>query len=259
MRTAMIAVILMLCLSAGVSLAGPLCETLVRHPELDAEIGITAEQREEMEKIFETTEKEIIESRSRMQVKRLEMERLMRSEAPDIREIRKLVNEIGDAKSSSMMAGIERKLKMRKVLSRDQMDKAKRLVRMDKARMDRRGERGFGRVERWMRDLDMPGMQGSGRHEQMMKGTKGQGMQHPGCHKQMMKGTEGQGMQHPGCHKQMMKGTEGEGMQHPGCHKHMMKGTEGEGMQHPGCHKQMMKGAEDPEGSPSATQESEDQ
>jgi Spy/CpxP family protein refolding chaperone len=195
----------------------------VRHPELDGDLEITSAQREDLEALFENTEKEIIESTGRMRIKYLEMERLMRSDDPDMREIRKLVNEIGDARSASMLAGIERNLKMREILGLEQMRKAGKLImRMGEGRGARYDQRGFDRPGRGMRDHGMPGMQRCPRYG-MMQGHGGSGMEGMGCHKDMMQGGGEAGMEGMGRHRDMMQGGEKAGKQAKDRPHRMMK------------------------------------
>jgi Spy/CpxP family protein refolding chaperone len=205
MKAIWITVVLILTVLAGIGVGDPLCGALVRHPELDGDLEITSAQREDLEALYENTEKEIIESTGRMRIKYLEMERLMRSDDPDMREIRKLVNEIGDARSASMLAGIERNLKMKEILGLEQMRKAGKLImRMGEGRGARYGERGFDRPGRDMRDHGMPGMQRCPRYG-MMQGHGGSGMEGMGCHKGMMQGAEKAGKQAKGWPHRMMK------------------------------------------------------
>ena len=120
--------LVMVVAAVGVSLGAPVCRTLVRHAELGDEVGITPDQREDLEALYADTEEQIIESRAKMKIKRLEMERLMRSDDPDMREIRELVNEIGDARSSEMLARIERDVRTKRILGPDQMKRARKTM-----------------------------------------------------------------------------------------------------------------------------------
>jgi Spy/CpxP family protein refolding chaperone len=247
-RTIAVFMVVMLVAGLGVSFGGPLCRMVVSHPELDGDLGITVEQREQLEDLYENTEKEIIEARSKLDIKHLEMERVMRSAEPDMREIRKLVTDIGDARSTSMLARIERDLKVKQILTPDQVEKAgKLMMRMGGARghrAARNGERKFG-----MSRMGMGGPRG-----RAMRGTEGSGMHGQGCKGHMMKGTEGSGMHGQGCKGHMMKGTEDSGMHGQGCKGHMMKGTEGSGMHGQGCKGHMMKGSEEPEAVPGGSE-----
>jgi Spy/CpxP family protein refolding chaperone len=188
MKTIAVSLILILTAMVSVGVGEPVCKALVRHPELDGELDITAEQREALEDLYQTTEKDIIESTGKMRVKRLEMDRLMRSPDPDIREVRKLVNEIGDARSAAVLAGIERNLKMRKILTPEQMQEARRaMTRMARKRGQHYGDRGFHRGDR-MRGGGMPGKEGPPCHGGMMHRQDRPEMEGMGRHRGMMRG-----------------------------------------------------------------------
>ena len=254
MKAILIGMVMVLLVFVGVGFGDPMCGAIVKHPEYDGDLGITSEQRQDLENLFEKTEKEIIESTGTIRVKQLEMDRLMRSDAPDIRDVRKLVNEIGDARSAVVLAGIERDIKMREILGPERMRAARKMVmRMGEGRQMRFGQRG-------MRDRGIPGMNraprcgrmgmrggeagmpGMGCHEGMMQGRGEAGMPGMGCHEGMMQGRGEAGMPGMGCHEGMMQGAE-PGMPGMGCHKGMMQGAE-PGMPGMGCHKGMMQGAE---------------
>ena len=115
--------------SAG--LAGPLCEALVRHPGLAEELEVTDGQIQRLEELFESTEREIIEAEARIRSTRLGVEREVRSESPDMRRIRKLVNEAQQARSEVELARIQRDVTMREILTGEQLEQARsRMGRM---------------------------------------------------------------------------------------------------------------------------------
>ena len=212
MRAITISILLVLVAAVGVSLGGPLCKTLVKHVELDDELGITCDQREQLEDLYENTEKEIIEARGKMRIKRLEMERLMRSDDPDMREIRKLVNEIGDARNSSMLAGIERNVRMKRILGPEQMKRAGRVTM----------RRGKGRSHR----VAAPrGEWESRRSEMRMQGSEASCHRGMGCKGHMMQGSEASGHRGMGCKGHMMQGSEASGHRGMGFKGHMMQGS----------------------------------
>ena len=223
MKTIAILLLVVFVGAVGVSSGGPLCGKLVKHPELDGELEISADQREQLEKLYEDTEKEMIEARAELEIKHLEMERLMRSQEPDMREIRKLVGEMGDARSALMLAGIEREVRTKRILGREQMKRARNaMMRMGRGRRVSvgRGEPGLHRPG--MR-FGRPGRPGMGRmrdHDRMMQGSGGRP---GGCKGHMMQSGEAKGHNDKGCKGRMMQGSGG----HPGgCKGHMMHGPE---------------------------------
>jgi Spy/CpxP family protein refolding chaperone len=169
MRIAVICLLLVVGAMMGVSSAGPGCGEAGHH-DFDRAPGLTAEQRQKMDDIYESTQKEIIEAQGKMRVKQLEMDMVMKSDNPDMRKIRKLVNEIGDARSASVLARIERQVKMREILGPKGMEKTGRMM-YGRAHCDGErflGPRGHGmwRPGGW----DMPGSQGPGHSGRMMQG-----------------------------------------------------------------------------------------
>jgi Spy/CpxP family protein refolding chaperone len=247
-RAVTISILLLLVAAVGVSLGGPLCRTLVKHVGLGDELGITGDQREQLEELYENTEKEIIEARGKMRIKRLEMERLMRSDDPDMREIRRLVNEIGDARSSSMLAGIERNIRMKRILAPEQMDRAgKMMMRMGRGRDHRaaapRGEWGFHRSGMRTHAPGEPGTHGMGCKGHMMQGSGGSSHEGMGCKGHMMQGSGGSGHKGMGCKGHMMQGSGGSGHEGMGRKGHMMQGSGGSGHKGMGCKGHMMQGS----------------
>jgi Spy/CpxP family protein refolding chaperone len=153
----------------GVGLASPMCRALLRHGELAEDAGITDEQRVELEDLLGATEKRVIEGEARMRVKRLELQRLLRAEQPDMRAVRKLVDEAADARSSVMLARIERNVKMREILGSEQTERARKAMMM-RAREGRSRDRGHACREGHRM-----------KHEGMReRGMKRQGMRQPG-------------------------------------------------------------------------------
>ena len=235
MKTISFLMLMVFVVAVGVSSGGPLCRMLVQHPELDGDLEITADQRVQLEDLYEDTEKDIIEAKADLEIKRMEMERLMRSEDPDMREIRKLVNEIGDARSALMMAGIEREVRTKRILGREQVKRARHAV----TRMER-GRRAAAGLGDWR--SRRPGMRPEG------PGEAGRGCMR--YHGRMMDGSGGRAHGEKGCGGHMMQGTQGMGGEHKGCKGHMMKGSGGGAHGEKGCRGHMMQSQEDPDKQP---------
>jgi hypothetical protein len=249
MKALWIYLVLVVGVLVGVSMGQPRCEAMVKHPEFDGDNGITAQQREDIENLFASTEKQIIESTSKIQTKQLDMEKLMRSEDPDMRDVRKLVNDIGEARNEVMLARIERNIKMRKILGPEKMGRAggMGMGMMGMAGEGHRAGRAFGRAGRGMWRSGMEGMPGPCCGGHMMgygcPGTSGMGwhgmMMGQGCPGMMM-GHGRPGMGCPG----MMMGRGWSGMSGMGRHGKMMKGEGESGKEGMGGHRHMMKDSE---------------
>jgi len=222
--------------AVGVSSGGPLCGTLVKHPELDGKLEISADQREQLEKLYEDTEKEIIEAGAELEIKRLEMERLMRSDDPDMREVRKLVGEMGDARSAMMLAGIEREIRTKRILGREQIKRARHaMMRMGSGRRAAAGRGGVGLHRPGMRSgrAGRPGMGRMRESDRMMQGERGSGRHGAGCRGRMMQRSGGAGEHPGGCKGHTMQGGEGKGRHEKGCRGRMMQRSGGAGEQEP--------------------------
>ena len=119
---------------AGTCLADPTLRAILRDPGMAEVSGITGDQVEEIGNLYESTERVIIDSRATLQIKHLELAGLERSDKPDMTQIRKLVDEMERARSSATVAKIERRIRMRQILTTDQMRKLRDVMRL-------RGER----------------------------------------------------------------------------------------------------------------------
>ena len=168
MKSVVTFVVAVLAVSVGQCLCGPLGGCVLRDPEIADRVGLTEEQRQELEDVYEATEKEMIKAHADLRIKRLEIDRLVRSERPDMREIRKLVSEAEKARSSAMLARLERRVKVSQMLSSEQMRKVRRAGRRLEGRhMMRDGgppgrhmmRGGDGRNGHKMRDGGQPGRQ----------------------------------------------------------------------------------------------------
>jgi Spy/CpxP family protein refolding chaperone len=152
MRLSMISIIVFLLVSASAAYPGPMCRGLIRHPELADQVGLTEEQRAELEDLFVATEKQIISSEAEMKTKQLEIEKLIRSEQPDMRQIRKLVRGTEDARSSARLARIERNLRMRQILRPEQIERSRKAIRSRAFKLRDRGQRARARDLRTERE-----------------------------------------------------------------------------------------------------------
>ena len=170
MKFFMISVGLFVLVSVSTACSVPMCESLVEHPELADKVDLTDEQRAEMEGLFVETEQRIISSEAEIKAKQLEIDRLIRSDNPDMRRIRKLVNESGDARSAVRLARIERDVRTRQVLKPEQALKARKAMRAGVREMRAR-RRTAGRPEAHMRHRDESGprMRNPGRADPHMR------------------------------------------------------------------------------------------
>ncbi len=92
-------------------------------PNVQKELAITAEQRQKLEDISFTLEKEAIQNRSALQIHRLELSYLSASENPDRTAIDKKIQEIAQDGASLMRSSITGRLNARSVLTAEQRSK----------------------------------------------------------------------------------------------------------------------------------------
>jgi Spy/CpxP family protein refolding chaperone len=231
MKYFMISVALFVLVSVSTVSSGPMCGVLVKHPELADRVGLTEEQRAELEELFVETEQRIISSEAEIKLKQLEIDRHIGSDKPDMRQIRKLVNEAGDARSSVRLAHIERDVRARQVLRPEQAEKASKamMVRMRESRAER-GHAGGPGVHMRHHDRFGPHMRRHGRSGAQMRhhdrsGPRMRRHDRPGAHMQrgadkhdahMGEGSCGEGMgrqlrrHNPGMEKDDCTGSDGK-------------------------------------------------
>ena len=111
------------------------------NPQVQKELGITAEQRQKLEDIRFDMEKEAIQHRSALQIHRLELSRLINAENPDRAAIDKKIQEVSQEEGSLMRSSIDGRLNARGVLTAEQRTKLAQL-RQNRWRVGRRQAEG---------------------------------------------------------------------------------------------------------------------
>jgi len=110
-------------------------------PQVQQELGITAEQRQKLNDIRFNMEKEAIQYRSSLQIHRLELSHLINSENPDRAAIDKKIQEVAQDEGSLMRSSINGRLNARGVLTAEQRTKLAQL-RQNRWRAGRRQAEG---------------------------------------------------------------------------------------------------------------------
>jgi Spy/CpxP family protein refolding chaperone len=113
-------------------------------PQVQKELGITAEQRQKLEDIRFNMEKEAIQHRSALQIHRLELSHLINAENPDRAAIDKKIQEVSQEEGSLMRSSIDGRLNARGVLTAEQRTKLAQL-RQNRWRAGRRQAEGGAR------------------------------------------------------------------------------------------------------------------
>ncbi|HTY63155.1 MAG TPA: periplasmic heavy metal sensor [Acidobacteriota bacterium] len=96
-------------------------------PDVQKELGITAEQRQKLEDIRFNSEKESIQHNSALRIHRMELSRLTDAENPDRAAIDKKIQEIGQEETAMMRSSINARLNARSLLTAEQRTKLAQL------------------------------------------------------------------------------------------------------------------------------------
>ncbi len=118
-----------------------------QNPKVVQALGLTSEQQQSLEALRFQQQKEMINLRRDMALKRLDLEQEMDKAAPDRQVVDRLLDEQGALRSKIMKARVNHLLDMRKVLTPEQWAKAKAHFQAMRAARGagRRGQGGFNR------------------------------------------------------------------------------------------------------------------
>ncbi len=112
------------------------------------EIGLSENQLKKLKTIKLDAAKEAVAKRSEVKIAHIELRELIHNDNPDESAIKKQVEKIGRLKTDMMLAMVDKKLAVRKILTDEQQTKLKELRKKEKKnfkRGDRKGRRhGFG-------------------------------------------------------------------------------------------------------------------
>ena len=97
-------------------------------PEIQKELGITAEQRRKLDDIRFNGRKETIQHRSALQIQRMELARMIKSENPDRAAIDKKIQEVAQEEAALMRSSINVRLNSRGILTAEQRAKLEQLM-----------------------------------------------------------------------------------------------------------------------------------
>ena len=103
---------------------------------LRAELGLTDEQAAQMEKTWADGRKLAIRQRADLAIARIELEELMNAPVVDQKAIDARVKAVADLQAAQLKARTDQRLAMRRILSPEQQEKMKQLLKQ------RRAERG---------------------------------------------------------------------------------------------------------------------
>jgi Spy/CpxP family protein refolding chaperone len=112
-------------------------------PDMQEALGLTDEQVSELKALRFEAAKSRIQTRSEVQLKRLELRELMQAEEPNLAAIDNTLRDLSDAQHATLKNHVEQRLAMRQILTPEQLKKMDGMKR--RFRQHRMGQRGFGR------------------------------------------------------------------------------------------------------------------
>ncbi len=113
---------------------------------IQAELGLSADQAAQLKKLWADGRKQAIRQRADLAIARIELEELMDASSVDEKAVAARVKAMSDLQASSLKARTDQRLAMRRLLSPEQQEKMKQLVR--RGRMERAGAEGERRLGR---------------------------------------------------------------------------------------------------------------
>jgi len=110
---------------------------------IQAELGLTAEQATQLKKLWVDGRKQAIRQHADLAIARIELEELMDAPSVDEKAVAARVKATSDLQASSLKARTDQRLAMRRLLTPEQQEKMKQLMRQ--GRMERAGAPGVAR------------------------------------------------------------------------------------------------------------------
>ena len=91
--------------------------------DLASRLNLTAEQKEKMANLRLTFKEETLELRTQIARKRLEVQKLLLEESPDLARVYALIDEMAPIQAEIQKKGIEFRLKLKSLLTKEQLEK----------------------------------------------------------------------------------------------------------------------------------------
>ena len=106
---------------------------------IQAELGLSADQAAQLKKLRDDGRKQAIRQRADLAIARIELEEAMDAPSVDDKLVAARVKAVSDLQASSLKARTDQRLAMRRLLTPEQQEKMKQLMRQ--GRMERAGAR----------------------------------------------------------------------------------------------------------------------
>ena len=122
---------------------GKMFDRLLQNDEVLGDLGISEEQRSELQSSLAETRKKSIKLKAEHEVAEVELNQLLRSDAPDQDAVMKAVDEVGRTRTALRKVAVAQQLKVKEILGADKVRQLHQRMR-ERARehFGERGERG---------------------------------------------------------------------------------------------------------------------
>jgi len=110
-------------------------EALITNEELQEDIGLKKEQREQIRKIHFETQKKLVNLTKNRELKEIELRELLSEENPDMTKIENIVREISSLEAEIKLTRIRQLLELKKILTEEQLNKLRDRMRRFRRKM----------------------------------------------------------------------------------------------------------------------------
>ena len=110
-------------------------EALITNEELQKDIGLKKEQREQIRKIYFETQKKLVNLTKDRELKEIELRELLSEENPDMTKIENIVREISSLEAEIKLTRIRQLLELKKILTEEQLNKLRDRMRRFRRKM----------------------------------------------------------------------------------------------------------------------------
>jgi len=110
-------------------------EALITNEELQEDIGLKKEQREQIRKTHFETQKKLVNLTKNRELKEIELRELLSEENPDMTKIENIVREISSLEAEIKLTRIRQLLELKKILTEEQLNKLRDRMRRFRRKM----------------------------------------------------------------------------------------------------------------------------
>jgi len=114
-------------------------EVLITNEELQEDIGLKKEQREQIRKIHFETQKKLVTLSKDRELKEIELRELLSEENPDMTKIESIIKEISSLEAEIKLTRIKQLVELKKILTEEQLNKLReRMIRFRRKMIKKR-------------------------------------------------------------------------------------------------------------------------